>query len=852
MSLESGITAFILVVFVIAVFYILSIWVYKRAPANMGFVRTGFLGTKVCLGRGAMVLPVFHEVTWVSLETIKIIVSRSGGQAVLAADKIRIDVVAELYCHVGRSVDELLVAARSLGEKTFSPQEVSNLLEAKVVSALRSYAATKTLNELHEDRDAFAQVVKSNVTESFQANGLTLEECTVVTLEQTGKEHFNTDNVFDAEGLKIVTEVTSSARREVHNTEKRTSVAIRQRELDAQLEMLEIEQKEAFARAQQDKQVANEQALQVGEKQVYVLDRRLDVEQKEIDNEKALERLRTERDLAVLVEAERREIQEIHKARKLEEERRNREIALIEKAKEEELANIRRNLALEEAERDRQIALIEKAREQELVEIRRQLARESADRDREIELITKERERREAEILSNTAVAERDEVARNARHAATESANLEIRARALATRLKILEHDRAETVAQAEQEKAISDEQARLLSEKQRVILERRWEVEREEIDKELALETARVQRDIALTQEQRGREAAEIERALAREMEERDRDIALAGKAKELEQAEIARFTIVAERERAEHSAESVRVLADADRTRSVDEIRAGGDARIRRIGEEAKAQITRMHMQTQAEARRDAALEEAEATLTRARATSESQQIIAVGVEREAGAEGRAQQEIETLRVDNAQRMLEAQARGIESKAEALAKFDDVATFLELARLHIEAERDIHVDQAKAMGNALNNAQIRMYGGEGGTVDTIRGLFTSGFGLGEVLEGIAQSMPEGLRQRFQENGIRGIFGRPWTSRQAVAAYEQIAQLVDMHLTNDAARQAPFGQALATLESHAGDDRSLAEAISMLRTVNEQGDLNDVPFEQVWSLLKAMIRRLG
>ena len=50
------------------------------------------------------------------------------------------------------------------------------------------------------------------------------------------------------------------------------------------------------------------------------------------------------------------------------------------------------------------------------------------------------------------------------------------------------------------------------------------------------------------------------------------------------------------------------------------------------------------------------------------------------------------------------NAQRMLEAQAKGIESKAEALAKFDDVATFLELARLHIEAERDIHQDQAIA----------------------------------------------------------------------------------------------------------------------------------------------------
>jgi hypothetical protein len=60
-----------------------------------------------------------------------------------------------------------------------------------------------------------------------------------------------------------------------------------------------------------------------------------------------------------------------------------------------------------------------------------------------------------------------------------------------------------------------------------------------------------------------------------------------------------------------------------------------------------------------------------------------------------------------------------------------------------------------------------ALSGTQIRMYGGGDGTMDTIRGLFTQGFGIGEVLEGLAQSLPEGLRQRF--NAIRGLLGRPY-----------------------------------------------------------------------------------
>ena len=108
---------------------------------------------------------MFHEVSWISLESIKLIVGRTRDQAVLTADNIRVDVVTELYTHVGRTEEDLLTASRSLGEKTFDPEKVRNLLEAKVVSAIRSYAATKTLKELHENRDAFAKQIKSDVEE---------------------------------------------------------------------------------------------------------------------------------------------------------------------------------------------------------------------------------------------------------------------------------------------------------------------------------------------------------------------------------------------------------------------------------------------------------------------------------------------------------------------------------------------------------------------------------------------------------------------------------------------------------------------------------------------------------------
>ncbi len=848
MAIETLITLVILAVIAIAIFYIISVWVYKRAPANMGFIRTGFGGTKVCLGQGAMVLPVFHEVSWVSLETIKLIVSRSRDQAILTSDKIRVDVVAELYTHVGHTEDDLLTASRSLGEKTFDADNVRNLLEAKIISALRSYAATKTLNELHENRDTFAKDIKTQVRDSFQANGLNLEEVTIVTMEQTGKEYFKTDNVFDAEGLKIITEITSKAKREVHETEKKASVAIRQKELDTQLELLEIERQEAFAKANQDKAVSNEQALRVGEKQRYVLEQKMAVEQKEIENEQTLEHLRTDRDVAIIEEARKREIAEIEKTRVTEQERRDREIHLIAKAKEEELANIQRNLDLEKAEKDRQIELHEKSKEEELAKIQRERALEIAEKDRQIQAIANDQQRQEAEILRQTAITASEEQAREERIKASEAAEVVIQQQKLASRLSLLDVDRNDAFATAAQEKEIAEEQARILTQKQLFLLEQKWQVEQEEINKELYVEQAQIDKEAQVMLESQKKETAEVQRSLARQSEERNREIALAAKEMELEQAEARRLEATTARQKAEHEAESVRHVADAERQRIIDLIEAENNAETRRVEEENKAKISKMHMLAQAEARKEAAQREADATLTRARASSEAQQINALGIEKEAAAKGRAEMEIEQLRVDNTQRMLEAEAIGLEAKADALKKYNEAATFLELSKMQIDAEREVRSDQAKAMGNALQGAQIRMYGGsDDGTIDNIRSLFTSGFGVGEALEGLAQSMPDGLRQRFAENGIRGLFGAPGGTGRFQHAVTEIGELLTQTLkTRKNREETSFKDALLQLQEAAGSDKSKVDAVSLLTDFNQAGVFDDVPFETVWSLLLA------
>ena len=687
--------------------------------------------------------------------------------------------------------------------------------------------------------------------------------------------------MFDAEGLKIITEITSDARRKVHETEKRTTVAIRQKDLDTQLELLEIEKNEAFARAGQDKSVSNEQALQLGQKQMYVLDQRMAVEQKEIENEKELERLRTEREVAIIEEAQKREASEIQKDLALERERRDREIAIIAKAKQEELADIERKLELEKAERDRQIALVAKAEQQELAEIARELARESAEKEREIELTHLEKAREQAEIQRLTAVMEEEESARDMRHKAAEETALAMRKRSLDTRLAVLDLDKDEAVATVKQEQEVSNERARLLSEKQRFILEQRWIVQQEEISKEQAVEQARIGKEAAVIEESKRREAAEIRRALAREQEERDREIALVAKQEELERAEIRRdlareqedrdrqialvakdeelrtaevrqtlaievqerereialiakeleretadirrFTsrekeerdreialaqktrelesaeaerlaTTAERERAEHVAESVRVIADAEREKEVERLSAERTATAQRIQEEAKAEISRMHMVTQSEARNTAAANRRRRPpLPAPSAQSDAQKITAEGIEREAGAQGRAEMEIETLRVENTQRMLEAEAVGLEAKAGALKKYNDAATFLELAKLaHRGRARYSHRpgqgDGQRAAERANPHVWRRRWRGRHGRYDP-RPVY-QGLRARRSARGRRAILARGAYvNAFAANGLRGLFGRPYGTSSLKEAFEQLSVLVDQSM---------------------------------------------------------------
>ena len=334
---------------------------YRKASANMAFVRTGGIGVRVVQDGGAIVVPVIHHVIPVSLETMRLNVERRGAHALITKDNLRVDLSAEFYIKVQANRDDILQAARSLGNRSIQPEAVSELVEEKLVSALRTVAATKELVELHAKRDEFASAVQAIVIHDLAHNGLTLESVTISSLDQTDPTQLQERNVFDAQGLRKIAEITMKAKVERNEIEQESSRQVVTKNVATKKQVLDLERDQAEFEAEQKAKVANVRA-----------EREREVAEFKIQQDEAV----SKRD--------------------------------IEKMKNIETAEVERTLTVEQANIAKQTALIAKQKEQETTNILKKQAVEVAERAREVAVAEKERERADAQAGVLAAEAERE------------------------------------------------------------------------------------------------------------------------------------------------------------------------------------------------------------------------------------------------------------------------------------------------------------------------------------------------------------------------------------------------------------------------------------------------------------
>ncbi|GLQ97162.1 flotillin family protein [Dyella mobilis] len=373
---------------------------YKRSSKEMAFVRTGMGGQKVIMDGGALVLPVFHDIMPVNMNTLKLEVARAGKDSLFTRDRMRIDVVAGFFVRVIPSVEGIANAAQTLGKRTMDPASLRELVEDKFVDALRAAAVSMTMQELLDKRQDFIQAVQHAVAEDLLKNGLELESVSLTRIDQTPMQFFDANNAFDAEGLTKLTEATQLRAKQRNEIEQATAVAIAQKNYEATNQRLDIDKQQTFATLSQQQDVATREAQQKAEVATIQSQREQEAEQAKIEAERLIREAQVEKERAV-------------KQRQIEAER-EIQVSQIEQQKRTTLADQEKLIAIaersksqSEAEREANEARSLAARAEEQVKTARDVA--IAERDKQIALVAAEQEAQQQAIgVRIAAEAEKD------------------------------------------------------------------------------------------------------------------------------------------------------------------------------------------------------------------------------------------------------------------------------------------------------------------------------------------------------------------------------------------------------------------------------------------------------------
>lgn len=376
----TGVGGFVVVVTSLAMAYSR---LYRKPTANQAYVRTGSGRARVILDGGMFVIPIMHKLIEVSLETMRLDVKRVGPDALITKDNLRVDIASEFYIRVAPTEDDILAAARSLGDKSVSASAVSELVYEKLVSALRSVAATKELLELHIKRDEFASAVQENLANDLRQNGLTLETVTISQLDQTPPENLNPNNVFDAQGLRKITEITQSQNVERNRIERDAERAIKEKDVATRKEVLSLERDQAEAEAGQATEVANIQAAKMRERQQYEIEQRQQVELAAVAKDESVKKADIIKNKAI-------QIADIERERAV-------QTSNVEREKSVQEAQIAKERAVEVAKRQAQVAVAE----QEAARAQAEAKAQSAEAEREAEA-------QRVQTVAVTAAADRE------------------------------------------------------------------------------------------------------------------------------------------------------------------------------------------------------------------------------------------------------------------------------------------------------------------------------------------------------------------------------------------------------------------------------------------------------------
>jgi uncharacterized membrane protein YqiK len=486
--------------------------------------------------------------------------------------------------------------------------------------------------------------------------------------------------------------------------------------------------------------------------------------------------------------------------------------------------------------------------------------------------------RANAEVIQ-FALRERNDIERKT--------EVEIKQRDISTAKEKLAMEQDLAFAAATQEREIRTRQALEKSTADQANYLQEQAAEQGRIAKERAVKLSEIEMEqTLLVQDERKKQeyqVAEVIRNQASEVAEQSKQIAVISEQQKREAAEKDRLVVAAQREQAAQDVVTVQEKAKAQREAQIQIIQAERDAQrvmidrknqveveaLKKI-REAEAQAAALKAIAQAEF--EAAQKQAETKRTQAQAESDAEKMMADAERARTSATGLAEAEVLRARAESsklqgvaeadvirakaeamqteaevirAKGLAEAEAvkarglaeaEGQKAKAEALAAFDNVSQQLEMQRLQLDAQVQVGVARAQAIGQAIANMQIKMFGTPE-AADSILRLMSFAEGMNDV----AGALPPQVRQ-LGEQLVGKVVGGPqaMTVEQVAEIMPQLIALVERTLDINTLKKRTVAQVLELVEEKAAAaDRPLvAQARAAIALLPVMADLN---FEDVY-----------
>lgn len=256
------VTLVVMIVLAILVILFLNRY-YRKATREISLVRTGAGGQRVVLDGGCLALPFLHKISEVNMRTTRLEIERLGPKSIITKDRLRVDVGAEFYVRVRATAEGVATAAQALAGKSFRSTDLAETIDGKLVDAMLSVAARYTMDELQDNRAAFAREVSELLSDNLAQNGLLLESVSLTRIDQTPFHALDENNAFNALGMRRLAEIIAVNKKERAVIEADAEVAVRQSQLDATKRKLTIsrEEEEAMIAQQREIEVARSRSM---------------------------------------------------------------------------------------------------------------------------------------------------------------------------------------------------------------------------------------------------------------------------------------------------------------------------------------------------------------------------------------------------------------------------------------------------------------------------------------------------------------------------------------------------------------------------------------------------------------